>query len=356
MRNFKKFISFENYSLKKTLGIIKKNGSRCSVVVNKSYYLVGTLSDGDIRKKILKGKFNLRQNTKSICHKKPKYLIENSYNTTTVKKLFTKQKYDIIPIVDKNRILKNILIKDKILKSKRKKNKKIKSIKAIVVIMAGGFGSRMDPITKVIPKPLVPIKNQTIIEHITNKFFVNGFKKFYFSVGYKKNLIKAYFEDQIKKYKINYLSENKPLGTAGGLKALQGKISNSFFVTNCDSIFNINYKKLYSYHLKNNFDITIVVSKRKFSVPYGVCDIKKNKKLIKIDEKPEFNFNVMTGMYILKPKILSLIPSKKFFNMDQLIKKSITKSLSVGCYAVSRSSWIDVGQLREYKKNVKNLS
>ena len=121
MRYFKKFISFENYSLKKTLGIIKKNGSRCSVVVNKSYYLVGTLSDGDIRKKIIKGKFNLRQNTKSICHKKPKYLIENSYNTTTVKKLFIKQKYDIIPIVDKNRILKNILIKDKILKSKRKK-------------------------------------------------------------------------------------------------------------------------------------------------------------------------------------------------------------------------------------------
>ena len=335
-------------SIKEVVKNLNESGLKIALVIDNNKKLLGTIVDGDIRRGLLNG-LSLDDKIEQIIFKHPQ-VVKLKTNSFEAIEIMRANYLNHLPIVDNNHIPIGLHTLDdvKLDQSSQRKNK--------VIIMAGGFGSRMDPITKVIPKPLVPIQNQTIIEHITHKFFINGFKKFYFSVGYKKNLIKAYFEDQIKKYKINYLSENKPLGTAGGLKALQGKISNSFFVTNCDSIFNIDYKKLYSHHSKNNFDITIVVSKRKFSIPYGVCDIKKNKKLIAIEEKPEFNFHVMTGMYILKPKILGLIPSKKFFNMDQLIKKSLAKNLSVGCYAISKTSWTDVGQLREYKKNVKNLS
>ena len=356
MSRFQKYICFDNYDLKKTLKSIKKNGERCSIIVNKSLYLIGTVSDGDIRKRLISEKLNLNQNIKTVCNKKPKYLLENSYTSNTLKRLFLNNKYDIIPVVDKNRILKNIITKAQFIKTKGKKIKKIKSIKTAVVIMAGGFGNRMDPITKIIPKPLVPLKNQTVIEYITNSFFEKGFKNFFYSIGYKKDLIKAYFNDQVKKYKINFLIEKEPLGTAGGLRALKGKISDSFFVTNCDSVFDLDYKDLYFYHNKNDFDITVVVAKRKFYLPYGVCEITNKKKLRKIVEKPKFNFEVMTGMYVLNPRVLNLIPKKKFYNMNQLIDKSISKNLSVGSYLIGKRRWTDIGQLQEYKKNIKILS
>ena len=355
MKNFRKYICFDNSNLKKTLNNIKNNRARCSVIVDKNFFLVGTITDGDIRKKILKGKINLKQKVRNICNKRPKFLLKDSLNSKKLRRLFIKSKYDVVPIVDRNKIVIDVIFKEDFLKKNKIKKKYVKSLNAIVVIMAGGFGNRLDPITKIIPKPLVPVKNQTVIELITNSFYKSGLKNFYYSVGYKKEIIKAYFKDQITKYKIKFISEKKPLGTAGALRALIGKVKSSFFVTNCDTLFKINYNKLYSFHNKNDFDITVVVAKKFFFIPYGTCEILKNNKLNKLKEKPNFNFKVLTGMYILKPKVLKLIPNNTFFNMDQLISKSITKKLSVGCYFINDKKWTDIGQLQEYKRNLKIL-
>jgi dTDP-glucose pyrophosphorylase len=357
MKNLKKFICFESDSIKKVLRNIRFNGARCSVIVNKKIKLIGTVSDGDIRKRLLRGSININDKIKSICNTKPKFIQSSSFQKSNLKKIFIKQKLDIIPLLDRKKKVIKIFLKDDFLNSREKqKTKKTKKISTPVVIMAGGLGSRLDPITKIIPKPLVPISNKTVIELITESFFNSGFKNFYYSLGYKKDLVKAYFKDHTKNYTIKYITENKPLGTAGALRFLFRKIKSSFIVTNCDSIFKIDFKELYQFHKKNNYDLTLVTTKKNFLVPYGVCDIKKNNLLNTITEKPNFKFQVLTGMYVIKPTSLKYIPNNRYFDMNQLIQKLIKNKKTVACYYINNKNWIDVGELQDYKRNVKILS
>ena len=218
------------------------------------------------------------------------------------------------------------------------------------MIMAGGKGTRLDPFTKVLPKPLIPVGDKPIIEVIMDKFSEFGIKDFYITINHKGRMIKAYFEDLTLRYKITYIEEETPLGTAGGLKYLQGKFVDDIIVTNSDIIIEEDYAEILKFHKKMKNDITLVASIKHYNIPYGICDIENGGKLCAIREKPDFSYLVNTGLYILNAGVIDIIPSDKFYHMTQLINDIKNNGGTVGVYPVSESSWIDIGELEGYKK------
>ena len=350
MKKLKPYLVFKHYNLAQALKIMRKNSQRCCVVVDNDYRLLGTLSEGDARKAVSK-KSNLKKNIMNFCNRNSKYFTDGNYNYSEVKKVFFKKRYDLIPVLDKNKIVKKILLWHLFFASKKKRYKKL-NIKA--VIMAGGKGTRLNPLTKILPKSLVPIKDKPIIEHIISRFTKYGINDFYFTIRYKMEIIKAYFNDTKSNSKIKYLEEKNPLGTAGGLKKLYGKIKSSFFVTNCDVLIDANFVDFFNFHKKEKSDISLVIVSQKYTIPYGVCKT-NNRKLEKIIEKPKFNYFVSAGLYLINPKVLKLIPKNKYFDMNDLIKKAIERNYKVNVYPIAQKNWIDIGQLAEYKKHLKSI-
>jgi NDP-sugar pyrophosphorylase family protein len=221
--------------------------------------------------------------------------------------------------------------------------------------MAGGFGTRLKPFTDIIPKPLIPIGKKSVIEYIIDKYREYGINNFYLSINYKARFVKAYFADLQPDYNVYYIQEDKPLGTAGSLKLLEGKIEQPFFVSNCDIVINTNYAKFYDFHISNKFDLSLVAALQKFQIPYGVCKINPDFSLIDIDEKPVQYHLINTGMYIVNPETLKLIPKGKLFHITDLMNEIIRQGGKVGVYPISQEAWIDIGQTEEFKKNLRLL-
>ena len=221
--------------------------------------------------------------------------------------------------------------------------------------MAGGKGKRMEPFTKVLPKPLIPINDKTVIEHIIDRFQLFGCENFYLTVNYKSKILKAYFEELDLTYNINFVTEDIPLGTIGSLSFLKKEIKNSFFVTNCDCIVKADYQSIYNFHQSNNYDLTLVASAKEYVIPYGTCELNDNGSLSKINEKPKYNFLINTGFYVLNANLIQLIPDNKFYHITDLISDLRRRKMRVGVYPVYDSSWLDVGQWHEYKQSVKML-
>ena len=161
-------------------------------------------------------------------------------------------------------------------------------------------------------------------------------------------MIKSYFDNSSCPYQINYIYENSPLGTAGGLRLLKNIESQRFFVLNCDTIINADYNELYNFHKKGKYAITLIACARNFVIPYGIVELKSEGALSKITEKPEYHFMASVGMYIFEKNILELIPEGKAFDMNNLISQARKKGKCVGVYPVSEKAWIDVGQWEEY--------
>lgn len=211
--------------------------------------------------------------------------------------------------------------------------------------MAGGEGSRLAPFTKILPKPLMPIGDKPIIEIIIGRFMDFGCNDFYLSLHYKANIIKAYFKDFEHQYKITYIEEEKPLGTAGSLLFLKDHIKKTFFVSNCDILIEADYADILKFHNRKKNKMTLVSSMKNFTIPYGVCEIENGGILKDIKEKPEFDFFVNTGMYVLDKAVLGDIPKNKLYNMTDLISDYLKKGEKIGVYPVSEKSWLDMGQL-----------
>lgn len=254
-----------------------------------------------------------------------------------------------MPIL-KEGVLANVIFRDDFYEAELRCPKP--TLQIPVVIMAGGKGTRLDPFTRVLPKPLVPIGDKPVIEIIMDRFADYGITDFYVLVNHKEKMIKAFFEDFHKAYNISYIKEDSFLGTAGALGYLEDKIDTSFIVSNCDIIIDTDYAKIYEFHQNSGYALTLVGSMRHHVVPYGVCTIANGGELKEIKEKPEYDFLANTGMYILNPEVLKFIPDNERFDMTDLIKRLEENHKSVGVYPVSGESWIDIGQWEEYKKAI----
>ena len=341
-------------TIQKAMKALNKSATKCLLVVSDDNKLLGTLTDGDIRKAILKG-YLISDSIQKIYNMNPTVRFNNNYSKKEIKKIFIDNNFDLIPIInDKNEVVDTLFWDSLFSKENKTKKQILKNVKT--VIMAGGQGSRLEPFTKVLPKPLIPIHDKTVIQHIIEKFTNKGVNDFIITINYKGLILKAFFQELESKYNYSFIEEKKALGTAGSLFLLRNKIRTPFFVSNCDIILDVDYGSIYNFHLENNFDITLVASAKEFTIPYGTCELKQNGLLSKINEKPKFDFLINTGLYVLSPKILDLIPKNKFYHITDLIEDAKNQGKKIGVYPIDEDSWIDTGQWTEYKQAIEKLT
>ena len=345
----KDITSQPNITVRQAMKKMSKSGEKCLVIINEKNILLGTLSDGDLRKAILKGS-EVSDSIQQLYQSKPTVLIDKEYKKEDIRKIFTQKRFDLIPVVNAQRELIDILLWDQILNNGKKAQKR--KINVPVVIMAGGKGTRMEPFTKILPKPLVPVHEKPIIEYIIQRFTEYGCNEFHMTVNYKGRILKAYFEELQPEYHTNFVNEKEPLGTAGSLRLLANKLNKPFFVTNCDIIIKADYTSLYDFHQKGGYDISLVASAKEYIIPYGTCELNNEGHLSKIDEKPKYDFLINTGLYILNPDVLNFIPENKFYHITHLIDEAIKQGKKVGVFPVDDDDWIDIGQWAEYKKSI----
>lgn len=298
--------------------------------------LIAALTDGDIRRWILK-KGNLEAQVKDIANYKPKYLKEKE--KVSAKEYMKKFSIEALPILnEKNEIVLIVFINDEDIGLKKKLN-------IPVVMMAGGFGTRLYPYTKILPKPLIPIGEIPIAEHIINRFNKYGCRDFFLVVNHKKNMIKAYFNEIEKDYQITYVDEEKPLGTGGGLSLLKGIINSTFVLSNCDILIEEDYEKIYKFHKEEKNLITMVCSLKKIRIPYGVIEIGQHGEIEKMKEKPELSFFTNTGMYIVEPEIVKGLEDNQAIGFPDIIEKFKQAGEKIGVYPIGENNWLDMGQL-----------
>lgn len=310
------------------------------------------LTIGDIQRAIIK---NTSMDTKinEILNRDKIYAHEKD-EIDDIKTIMFREKIDCMPVLNAEGDIVRILFWADVFEGLSQAEIRDK-ISLPVVIMAGGKGTRLKPITNVIPKPLVPVGDKTILEVIMDQFESIGCHKFFMSVNYKADMIAYYLSQIDHKYDIEFFMEEKPLGTIGSVSLLKGKITTPFFVSNCDSINDQDYRDVYDYHVENKNDLTIVTMVKNFRIPYGVIETGDNGLMQSLKEKPELNFQVNTGVYVLNPELIDEIPDGEFFHITHLMEKVKTRGGRVGCFPVSEYSWHDMGEWPEYLKIINVL-
>ncbi len=270
-----------------------------------------------------------------------------------IKERMRKERIESMPIIDEDKKLVDVIEWDELFDED---NEPVhEQIKCPVVIMAGGKGTRLLPLTNIIPKPLIPISDRTVIEEIMNSFKQVGCDKFYVSVNYKKETIEDYFSDK-NDFEIEFIHEEKPLGTAGSLYLLKDKLKETFFVINCDTLVDVKLEDLVEYHHTNKNMITVVSVVKKMSIPYGTLETEVGGVVNSIKEKPEYVYQINSGMYILEAEALKYLEDNTFTDITDLIKKLIDNNERVGAFPVSENSWVDMGNWNEYLKLVDKYS
>ncbi|GAB6076183.1 nucleotidyltransferase family protein [Desulfurobacterium crinifex] len=353
----KEIFIYPETSIKEALKKLDKTAEKILLVVDEEKRLVGTLTDGDIRRYIIKtGK--LSGMVKDIYNKNPIAMQESSLSEKEIKKVFIEKKIEVLPIVDENNKVVDYLTWTRVFSEKEKTRLyKGKEINVPVVIMAGGKGTRLSPFTKVLPKPLIPVGEKTIIEHIIDRFYRFGVRKFYITLNYKGEMIEAYFKGLEKDYEVEFIWEETFLGTAGSLKLLEDKLEKDvFFVSNCDILVDADYSEILDFHRNSGSVFTSVTAIRHYRIPYGVVMTSNGGVIDKIMEKPEYTFQINTGVYLSNKNVLELIPQGSPFDMPELINTLLERGEKVFAYPVNEGAYIDIGEWKEYKMALKKLS
>lgn len=264
-----------------------------------------------------------------------------------IKELMLKYRMEFCPVIDYSGNMVRLIMWEELFQNEAPFS--TEKFDLPIVIMAGGQGTRLKPLTNIIPKPLIPIGEKTFMEDIMDRFVKCGSNNFYVSVNYKADVIKHYFSTlRDSSYRINYFQENVPLGTAGSLTLMRDKIHTTFFVSNCDIIINEDYSQILKYHKENKNELTVVAALKNYPIAYGVLYTKENGLLDSIVEKPDLTFKINTGLYILEPNLLDEIPEGQFYHITSLIDKLRKENRRIGVFPVSEKSWIDVGNWNEY--------
>ncbi|SDO52625.1 CBS domain-containing protein [Prevotella communis] len=314
-------------------------------------HFVSILTIGDLQRAIVNN-FSLSSLVSSVVKREKKFA-RLGESMEAIREKMLELRAECMPVLDEHGELADVILwRDLFEKEETDLRPKID---LPVVIMAGGKGTRLKPITNVIPKPLVPVGDKTILEVIMDQFEGIGCHKFYMSVNYKADMMKYYLSQLDHKYDIEFFMEDKPLGTIGSVSLLKGKINSPFFVSNCDSINDQDYRDVYDYHVQNKNDLTIVTMVKSFRIPYGVIETGEDGIMTALKEKPELNYQVNTGAYILNPNCIDEIPKGEFFHITHLMEKIKNRGGRVGCYPVSEGSWHDMGEWPEYLKMINVL-
>ncbi|MEO1953349.1 MAG: nucleotidyltransferase family protein [Campylobacterales bacterium] len=341
MRHYKNILLQPNSTIKEALYIIDTGAKQIALVVDKDEKLIGTLTDGDIRRGLLNN-LSLDDSIETIISKNPTVCTMEDTKEDILEIAISKKLYQI-PLVDNNGKLIDIKVIDDLLKPKNKPNK--------VILMVGGLGTRLRPLTDDIPKPMLKVGNKPILETIILNFKKYGFINIILCVNYKSDIIKKYFKNgKDLGVNIEYIYEDKRMGTAGALSLLtdEQRPIEPFFVMNGDLLTNINFEHFLSFHQEQKAKATMAVREYDFQIPYGVVNIKDGK-IKALQEKPIQKFFVNAGIYMLDSSTIQLIPKDKFYDMPTLFEKLISIDETTISFPL-REYWLDIGQIEDYKK------
>jgi dTDP-glucose pyrophosphorylase len=307
--------------------------------------LMGTLTDGDVRRHLLSGG-SINDVVLSAANQRP----QMAETRARASELLHAYGYPAVPVVKEGNQLVDVVLAPVLSKIVLPK------LGLPVVIMAGGKGTRLDPYTRILPKPLIPVGDFPIIEHIMQRFEDYGCSAFHVVVNYKKQLIKAYFSESSQHYNVTWYDEEQPLGTGGGLHLLKRQMREPFFLTNCDILLRSDYADMLQFHREHGNIITMIGAYKTLTIPYGVVDIENDGVILTMREKPELSFLTNTGMYIVEPQVLEDIPSNTPIGFPEIIELERRKGSKVAVYPVSESEWMDMGQMSELKKMESQLT
>jgi len=325
------------------------DGCTKSLLVFEADKFLGIITNGDLQRAIIANK-SFDTEIGDIIDNTDKKYAHLSDSKEKIRQWMLEVRAEMMPVIDSNGNLIKVIFWDDLFKEAQKDNRE--KINLPVVIMAGGKGTRLKPLTNVIPKPLIPIGDKTILEEIMNQFEGIGCKKFYMSVNYKSAMMRFYLDQLGHHYDIEFFEETKPLGTIGSVSLLKGKITTPFFVSNCDIIIDQDYRDVYDYHKSNHNDLTIVTAVKSFKIPYGVIETGEDGLMTGLQEKPEITYMINTGVYLLNPELIDEIPEGEFFHITHLMEKIKALGGRLGCFPVSEHAWRDMGEWDEYLKMV----
>lgn len=340
-------------SIRDALKMIDANRQGILFVCDHERHLVGAITDGDIRRSLIAGK-SLTESIARTYNPNPFFIYEDEFQHDRARAQILERHVEVVPIVTRDLEITAYIAWDDLLSGVIRRPKG-SVVDVPVVIMAGGKGTRMAPFTNVLPKPLVPIGEKTIMELIIESFRNFQVKDYYFTINYRGEMIRAYFDCIEKDYQVTYLKEADFFGTAGSLTLLPKGFAKTFFVSNCDIIVNADYQDVLEFHRTSGAMLTILSSIQHHRIPYGVIKFEAGGRVLEIEEKPEFSYCINTGVYVLQAECLDLIPNGEMFHMTHLIEKLMALGHKVATYPVNESEYIDIGQWEEYHRAVDSM-
>ena len=327
-------------TLESAIKILQNSGARIALVVDDNGKLLGTITDGDVRRALIMH-VTMESSVTIVMNSNPRTVLRSEKRDDIIAKM-KKLNFIHIPIVDKQGILKGLETLHNFFEQKVYDN--------TVFLMAGGFGTRLHPLTKKIPKPLLKVGDQPILETILGQLLDAGFHNFVISTHYKSEMIRNHFGDGSKwGVKLQYVHENFPLGTAGALGLLPKDMTNlPVLIMNGDLLTKVDFENLMAFHNEQGGTATMCVRKYDFQVPYGVIET-ENQRIVRIVEKPVHKFFVNAGIYVLNSSLVKKIDGRRFLDMPQLLEDQIVKNKQVNMFPI-HEYWLDIGQINEYDR------
>ena len=320
---------------------IGKSGQQICLIVDENRKLLGTLTDGDIRRAMLRGEDLQSVKIEEIMNRDP-YIARPNESRAALFETLRQERIRLVPVVNEKKVVVNLIALDDYLLSKPKHDN-------LIVIMAGGLGTRLRPLTEDIPKPLIPVGDKPLLETIIENFLRQNFTKFCICLNYKGHLISDHFGDGSKwGAEITYVREKTKLGTAGALNLVTPKPSEPMIVMNGDLLTQVNFESLLDFHSQEDAAATMCIREYDFQVPFGVIEIDQQR-IKSIDEKPIQQFYVNAGIYVLNPDVLSFLPGIEPSDMTVLFEKIISSGNQAAVFPI-KEYWVDVGRVDDLER------
>lgn len=337
-----------NSTLIAALKLMDTLSAKLLLVVDNDNF-VGLLSIGDIQRAII-NQTSLDSSLTFSMRNEFEYACENE-SVKEIKEKMLLHRMEFCPVISEDNHLVDVYFWEDMFNETI--DNSLTKFNVPIVIMAGGLGTRLQPLTNVFPKPLIPIGEKTVVEEIMDRFYRYGCSKFYLSVNYKRDIIEFYLDKQNLPFELEYFEEPKPLGTAGSLFLLKNKLHSTFIVSNCDILINQDYSEILRYHQENKCELTIVAVVQFNVIPYGTVEVGKDGFLHCLNEKPQSINLINSGMYVLEPQLLGEIEDNQFMHITELIEKVKNRGGRVGVYPINQGDWNDMGEWDKYLNIIK---
>ncbi len=336
--------------IREALGVLDKSGGKILMVGDAVGTLLGVVTDGDVRRHILSGG-DLAAAVSEAMNAEPVW-VPQGYAEDHVRDVLVSRRIDCVPVLDDAGHVVDAVWWTDVFGTE---GVPLPKIDVPVAVMAGGKGTRLEPYSRILPKPLMPVGDTPVLQLIMERFHEQGCNDFHVSLNFKASLIRAYFNDVDFSYNVTFVDEDQPLGTAGSLGLMKESLTDTFILTNCDTIVEAEFADVLAYHRQSGNVITIISSMKHLVLPYGVCEVGEGGVLEALNEKPRFDMLVSTGLYVMEPEVLADIAPNEPTDATDLVSRALASGRPVGVYPVPERAWLDVGQLEEFQHALDRL-